>query len=178
MADDLRRFLTNGRDWRYEFHHGVSSLDDVVKAVNEGLPGVPDEARDGLNIALFRHLVEENSQKAMALLDSLPEEKRRAALFDSTWTCFVNNNPDDFLRHLSSLPEPETAKEKDERTKGWNWKARGCLDRYGDDYVEWVQQMPPGLDRDTAMNSLIWATREQNPKEARKLDEKFNAKKP
>ena len=31
--------------------------------------------------------------------------------------------------------------------------------------------MPEGLDKETAMNSLIWATREQNPEEARKLSE-------
>ena len=45
------------------------------------------------------------------------------------------------------------------------------LARYGDDYVEWVKEMPEGLDKETAMNSLIWATREQNPEEARKLND-------
>lgn len=178
VGGDVRNLLLNGRDWRYEFRTGVSSLDDVLTAVREGLPQVPPEGENALLVSLYRHLSEENPGKALPLLDSLPEEKRREVLFGSTWEAFGGNNPDIFMRFLNSLPEPVTEKEKAERIKGWDWKARPNLARYGDDYVDWVIQLPPGLDRDRAMNSLVWATREQNPAKARELEARLYPKKP
>ena len=168
---ELNRFLGEGSDWRFQFRHGKATLDDVIAAVRAGMPEIPPEGEEALTVSLFRQLVEEDREKAMPMLDSLPEDKKREALFHSTWLSMVNIKPDDFLAYCRSLPEPEADWEKDLRTKGWNWKARGFLMRYGDDYVEWVKEMPEGLDKETAMNSLIWATREQNPEEARKLSE-------
>jgi hypothetical protein len=168
---ELNRFFNEGRDWRFEFRHGKATLDEVVAAVRAGMPEIPPEGEEKLTVSLFRQLVEEDREKAMPLLDSLPDDKKREALFHSTWLSQVNIKPDDFLAFCRSLPEPVADWEKDLRTKGWNWKARGFLMRYGDDYVEWVKGMPEGLDKETAMNSLIWATREQNPEEARKLSE-------
>ena len=173
VYQDLNRTLHEGRDWRYDFRHGVASLDEVLAAVRTAMPAVPPEGEEALVVSLYRNLVEENAKRALPLLDALPEDRRREALFHSTWLSMVNIDPDDYLDFFSALPEPVTASEKDLRTKGWNWKARGFLMRYGDDYVEWVKEMPPGIDKDTAMNSLIWATREQNPAEARKLNEQL-----
>ena len=178
VGGDVKQLLLNGRDWRYEFRTGVSSLEDVLTAVREGLPQVPPEGENALLVSLYRHLSEENPGKALPLLDSLPEEKRREVLFGSTWEAFGGNNPDIFMRFLNSLPEPVTEKEKAERIKGWDWKARLHLSRYGDDYVDWVIQLPPGLDRDRAMNSLVWATREQDPAKARELEARLYPKKP
>jgi len=173
VREDLNSLLSKGRDWRYEFRHGVATLDEVLAAAREGMPKVSSEAEEAFVVGLYRELVEEDPKKALPLLDSLPEDRRRDALFNSTWQSMVNIDPDDYLSFFSSLPEPETAAEKDLRTKGWNWKARGYLMRFGDDYVEWVKQMPEGIDKETAMNSLIWATREQNPAEARKLNDQL-----
>jgi hypothetical protein len=173
VHQDLNKVLNEGRDWRYEFRHGVSSLDEIMTAVRGAMPKVPAEGEEALMVSLYRELVEEDTKKALPLLDSLPEDKRREALFHSTWLSMVNINPNEYLEFFSALPEPVTPEEKDLRTKGWNWKARGFLMRFGDDYVEWVKAMPPGIDKDTAMNSLIWATREQNAAEARKLNDEL-----
>lgn len=178
VGGDVKQLLLNGRDWRYEFRTGVSSLEDVLSAVREGLPQVPPEGESALLVSLYRQLSEENPTKALPLLDSLPEEKRREILFSNTWEAYGGNNPDDYVRFLNSLPEPVTEKEKAERIKGWDWKARPNLARYGDDYVNWVIQLPPGLDRDRAMNSLVWATREQDPAKARELEAQLYPKRP
>lgn len=178
VSVDVRNLLKNGRDWRYEFRNGTASLDEVVSAVRAGLPGIPPEGEDAMRVQLYQELSEENPKKALAMLDDLPEEKRRDVLFNATWQSQVNLSPDDFLRFLADVPQPVTPQEKELRVKGWNWKARGFLARFGDDYVQWVKEMPPGIDKDTAMNSLIWATREKNPAEARKLNEQLYPKKP
>lgn len=177
VGGDVKRLLENGRDWRYEFRHGTASLEDVETAVHSGLP-IPPEAEEAVRVTLYQHLSEENPEKALPVLDGVSEERKRAALFAFTWENQGNVDPDIFLRFLADVPEPVTAQEKDYRTKGWNWKARGFLARYGDDYVDWVRQMPPGIDKDTAMNSLIWATREQNPAKARELNDQLFPKKP
>lgn len=177
VGGDVTNLLEKGRDWRYEFRHGAASLEDIESAVHAEV-NIPAEAEDAVRVTLYRHLSEEDPEKALAVLDGVPEERKRAALFAFTWENQGNVEPDIFLRFLADVPEPVTAQEKDYRTKGWNWKARGFLERYGDDYVDWVKQMPPGIDKDTAMNSLIWATREQNPAKARELNDQLFPKKP
>lgn len=177
VGGDVSNLLEQGRDWRYEFRHGTASLDDIESAIRSGVK-IPPEAEESVRVTLYRHLSEENPAKALPILDGVSEERRRAALFEFTWVNQGNVEPDTFLRFLADVPEPVTAQEKDYRTKGWNWKARGFLYRYGDDYVDWVKQMPPGIDKDTAMNSLVWATREQNPAKARELSDQLFPKKP
>ncbi|MES2661083.1 MAG: hypothetical protein V4689_20845 [Verrucomicrobiota bacterium] len=177
VGGDVTNLLEKGRDWRYEFRHGRASLDDIQSAVRGEVP-IPPEAEEAVLVTLYRHLSEEDPARALPLLEGVSEERRRAALFEFTWTNHGDVEPDTFLRFLADVPEPVTAQEIDFRTKGWNWKARGFLARYGDDYVEWVQQMPPGIDKDTAMNSLVWATREQNPAKARELNDRLYSKKP
>ena len=67
------------------------------------------------------------------------------------------------------MPDALTPAEQELKIKGWNSKARGFLWRFGDDYVEWAKGMPPGVHRETALNSIIWATAERNPAKARAL---------
>jgi hypothetical protein len=177
VGGDVKKLLVNGRDWRYEFRHGIASLDDILAAVN-GTLKIPDEGRDAVNETLYGQLSEENPEKALPLLDGMTEEKRRQVLFSSAMNCYVNNPPDDYLHFLSGLPKPVTDKEKDQRLKGWEWKARGCLDRYGDDYVEWVAALPASPDKYAAINAIIWNTRQENPAKGNELNQRFYPKKP
>jgi hypothetical protein len=178
VAADVRRLLEKGRDWRFEFRYGMATTDDILGAVRGGLPGISTEGEEAMRITLYRQLAEENPKKALALLDPFPEEKRRAILLNSTWQSHLNVSPNDFLRFLADVPDAKNAEEQELKIKGWNWKVRGNLWRYGDDYVEWVMKMPPGLHKEAAMNSILWATSEQNPAAARELSEQFYPRQP
>lgn len=177
MRVDLNHHLNQGRDWRFEFRHGTATLDEIVADV-EGSLVIPDEARDEMRISLYRNLVEEDPAGALPLLDTFSEEERRKILFESTWTSYAFIDPNDYYAYLQTLPQPVTDAEKAERLKGWDWQARGLLERYGDDYVRWVQTLPDGSDKSAALNSIIWATREVNDAEAQRLSEQFYSKKP
>lgn len=177
VSNDIHRLLNEGRDWRFEFRHGKASLEEIVSAV-DGQLRIPAEGLVDSRIALYRTLSEENPAKALPLLDALPEEKRREVMFRNTWESYGSIHPDEFLRFLQQLPAPTTAKEKEDRMKGWEWKARWHLQRYGDDYVEWVAALPEGPDRYAAINSVIWATRERNGAKAEELNQRFYPKKP
>lgn len=173
VAADVRRLLENGRDWRFEFRNGTASLDAVVAAVRAGLPALPEVGDEPLRVTLYRQLAEENPKKALPLLGGLAAARRREVLLDSTWMSHGNVSPDDFLRFLADVPDAQTPEEQASKLKGWNIKARTNLWRYGDDYVAWVKKMPPGIHKEAAINSVIRATSEQNPAQARALSEQF-----
>lgn len=175
---DVRRLLENGRDWRFEFRNGTASLGEVLAAVRTGLPALPEAGDEALRVTLYRQLAEENPKKALPLLDGFPAAKRREVLFNSTWLSHGNVSPDDFLRFLADVPDAQTPEEQESKLKGWDIKARANLWRYGDDYVEWVKKMPPGIHKVAATNSVIRVTSEQNPTEARALSEQFYPQKP
>jgi hypothetical protein len=177
VSGDVNRLLNQGRDWRFEFRHGVATLDDILSAVDSELI-IPKEGEAAARIALYRTLSEENPKQALTLLDMLPEEKRREVMFSNTWESYGSINPDDILRFVQSLPEPVTEKEKTDRMKGWDWKARGHLLRYGEDYIEWAAALPPSPDKYAIINSVIWATRERNPEKAEELNQRFYPKEP
>ncbi|MES2924356.1 MAG: hypothetical protein V4819_22585 [Verrucomicrobiota bacterium] len=178
VAADVTRLLEDGRDWRFEFRSDTVLLGEVVAAVRAGLPALPEAGEEALRVTLYHQLAEENPKKALPLLDGFPVAKRREILLESTWMSHSNASPDDFLRFLADVPDAATPEEQESKLKGWNIKARGNLWRYGDDYVEWVKKMPPGIHREAAINSVIWATSEQNPAQARLLSEQFYPKKP
>ena len=131
-----------------------------------------------MRVTLYRQLAEENPKQALPLLEKFPAAKRREVLLDSSWLSHGHVSPDDFLRFLADVPDAATPEEQASKLKGWNIKARGHLWRYGDDYVEWVKKMPPGIHKEAAMNSVLWATSEQNPAQARVLSEQFYPKNP
>lgn len=176
LADaDVRRLLENGRDWRYEFRNGKASVEHILQAVRRGLPAAGEDA---VRVSLYRQLAEENPKRALSLLDAFPAEKRRAVLLDSAWRTHANVSPDDFLRFLADVPDANTREEQELKIKGWDSKARANLWRYGDDYVEWVRRMAPGIHKELAMDSVIQATAEENPALARLLRGQFYPSKP
>jgi hypothetical protein len=174
-GEDVVRLLENGRDWRYEFRNGTASLEDVLQAMRRALP---QAGEDALRVALYRQLAEESPKKALPLLDGFSPAKRRAVLFDSAWLSHANVSPDDFLRFLADVPDADTLEEQELKIKGWDTQARTGLWRYGDDYVEWVKRMPPGIHKEMAANAVIRATSEQNPAQARALGEQFYPRTP
>lgn len=178
VAADVSHLLENGRDWRFEFRNGRASPDDVMAAVRRGLPNLPEAGEEAMRVALYRELAEENPKKALPLLDPLPPEMRRDVLLDSTWLTFVNVSPDDFLRFLVDVPEAKSSAEQERKLRGWSTRATTDLWRYGDDYIEWAKQMPPGIHREAAMNAILLATAAENPAQARELGEQFYPRKP
>lgn len=177
-AGDVVSLLENGRDWRFEFRNGKATLDEVVAAVRRSLPHLPEAGEVAMRGALFRELAEENPKKALPLLDALPPEKRRDVLLDTGWLGFANVSPDDFLRFMAEVPDAASPEEQARKLKGWHTRARADLWRYGGDYIEWVQHLPPGIHREAAVSGILLTTTEENPEQARELGELFYPRKP
>ncbi|MGL4401412.1 MAG: hypothetical protein ACRCXD_16225 [Luteolibacter sp.] len=177
-GENVVSLLESGRDWRFEFRNGKATLDDVLAAVRQGMPHLPEAGEEAMRGALFRELAEENPKKALPLLDALPPEKRREVLLDAGWLGFANVSPDHFLRFMAEVPNAASPEEQARKLKGWHTRARADLWRYGDDYIEWVRRLPPGIHREAAVSGILLVTSEENPEQARELGERFYPRKP
>lgn len=149
-----------GRDWAYEFRHGRVSAEQVWSEVSSKLQDYPEEGEKGARFGLYKVLAEEDHEKAFAVIQSLPELRQREVMFHSTWTAFTFEDPQKLLDFSQSLPPAEAQWERGAQLKGWDWKARHYLARHGDDYVDWVKAMPSGIEKEEALESLVWATKE------------------
>lgn len=153
---DVNQLLRSGRDWRYAFRHGEADAEQVLAEISNSLPELASKAPDALRSQLYMELVEEDPARAAALLEGLPAEQRSQIASQATRTAFANVDPNDFLTALQQVPS-DTPELWDTRLQAWNHKSQLNYRRLSDDYVTWVRQLPPGLDREMAMYSLALA---------------------
>lgn len=168
LRNDVTRLLTEQRDWAFAFRKGEASAQEILEMVSAGTPELAKKAPDELRDQVFRELAEENPAAAMTLLDNLPAEQRsEQALFISR-SHFNDVEPDKFLELLQQIPT-DTKAEWEGRLDTWNRRSFTNHERLQDGYVEWVQALPPGLDRDMACYSLARAVAGGNPELAAEL---------
>jgi hypothetical protein len=150
---DLNAILKDGRDWRHAFRHGEADAAEVLAAMAKELPELAARAPEALRNQLFIQLSEEDPERAMALLDGLPEdEKAKIAIQAPRWY-FGNIDPNQFLAALEKVPA-DTPELWDARLDAWNNKTPRNHARLDQEYVTWVRQLPPGVDREMALFSL------------------------
>ncbi len=178
VAGDVQRMLDRGRDWRFEFRHGRTTSEDVLLAVRSALPEISPLTEEALRVAVYRELAEEDPAKALKLLASFPPEKRREILLRTAQVAFHNVSPDLFLRFLADVPDARTPAEQEWKIDGWESKTSGNLWRYGDDYIEWVTEMPASIHKEAAMSAILRETTAANPAAGRELNDKFYPRKP
>jgi hypothetical protein len=150
---DLSAILKDGRDWRHAFRHGEADAAEVLAAMAKELPELAARAPEALRNQLFIQLSEEDPERAMALLEGLPEnEKAKIAIQAPRWY-FGNIDPNHFLAALEKVPA-DTLELWDARLDAWNNKTPRNHARLDQEYVAWVRQLPPGVDREMALFSL------------------------
>ena len=158
---DLSAILKNGRDWRNVFRHGDADAAEVLAAMAKELPELASRAPDALRNRLYFELVEEDPERAMALLDGLPEAEKTRIAMDAARRAFGNIDPNQFVTALGKVPA-DTPELWDARLAAWAQNTTGNHLRLSDDYVAWVRNLPPGLDREMALFSLANTVRGKN----------------
>lgn len=153
---DLNAILKDGRDWRHAFRHGEADAAEVVAAMSKELPELAARAPEALRNQLFIQLSEEDPERAMALLDGLPEDERAKVAIQAPRWYFGNIDPNHFLAALEKVPA-DTPELWDARLDAWNNKTPRNHARLDQEYVAWVRQLPPGVDREMALFSLAKA---------------------
>lgn len=159
---DLTQLLRDGRDWRFAFRHGEADAAEVLAEISKSLPELASKAPDALRAQLYIEFVEEDPARAAALLETLPAEQRLQVATQAIRQPFADVDPNLFLAALQQLPS-DTPELWDARLEAWNNKSTLNLRRLSDDYVAWVRQLPPGLDREMAMFSLVHSASQIDP---------------
>jgi len=168
IINDVTRLLAEQRDWAFAFRKGEASAQEILEMVNAGTPELAKTAPDELRSQVFRELAEENPAEAMILLDGLPAEQRSEQALFTSRSHFTDVEPDKFLELLQQIPT-DTKAEWVGRLDTWNRHSFTNHERLQDGYVQWVQALPPGLDRDMACYSLARAVDGSNPELAASL---------
>ncbi len=169
IADrDLNEVLKEGRDWRHAFRHGQADAAEVLAEISRSLPELAARAPEALRNQLFIQLAEEDPNRAMGLLEGLSDdEKAKIAIQAPLWH-FVHIDPNHFLAALAHVPA-DTPELWNTRLDAWDSKTAGNYARLSEDYVAWVRQLPPGVDREMALFSLAKAAADGNGELAAEL---------
>lgn len=168
LKNDVGRLLTEDRDWAFAFRQGAASAQEIMDIVAAGTPDLAKREPDALWMLVFRELAEENPADAMTLLKDLPEDERNNQALYVSRTHFNDVEPDKFLELLQQVPA-DTPEQWEGRLDAWNLRSFTNHGRLQDGYVEWVQALPPGLDREMGLYSLARVVNESNPKLAANL---------
>lgn len=165
---DVAKRLIEGRDWPYEFRHGNVDANEVLSVLSKELSETNSKAPDALRMAVFQNLVEEDGARAAVLLEGMPPSERAAAVLDAAKNQFFRVDPREFLSALQQVPADDP-QYRDARLDAWVKHGPENYRRLDAEYVNWVTDLPEGVDRDMALYSLALASAENNPSLAASL---------
>ncbi|WP_035614074.1 hypothetical protein [Haloferula sp. BvORR071] len=158
---DINELMRNGPDYRYAFRHGAMTADEILAEVKAKFPELAAASDYETRVRVFNELASEDAEAAFALISNLPQEERNlAVIHQSRWT-FRDTSPDAFFAMINLAPGPDSSDAATQRADAWQNYGSSAYGRYGDYYVDWVRELPPGVNRDAARASLAAAARQR-----------------
>ena len=109
---------------------------------------------------------------AIDLLEPLSEAETRKILFQSVGG-FRLEDAEKFYQYTAALPSVQTESERKSIDQGWRIYSWSSLRYQGEDYIQWVHTMSPGIARDAAVRTIVSGTMEKNPEEGQRLQQEF-----
>ncbi|RYD40200.1 MAG: hypothetical protein EOP83_35620 [Verrucomicrobiaceae bacterium] len=165
---DINELMKTGTDYRYAFRHGAMTADEILTAVKQQFPELAAASDYETRVRVFNELAPEDAQAAYELIAHLPEQQRiDAILHQSRWT-FRHNSPDAFYEMINLAPGPDSATAAPQRADAWNAYTPRSYREYGEAYLDWVRELPPGTNRDAARASLATVLKQSNQAELAK----------
>jgi len=154
-GNDVARALDKtSKDWRFAFRNGKVTFEEVYQAIAADLPGLAKASPDAIRLQIFKELAEEDGPAAMQALADTPEpDKWQVALKPTQWM-FYNVDPQKFYDYLQPIPHDDPTLHQ-ARFASWVSHSRSNLDLYSRDYVDWVKNMPEGVDREMAAIGIL-----------------------
>ena len=157
-VQDVANVLDTGRDWRYAYKNGTATMEEIYASVAAQLPQLAATSPEAIRGQLFRELAEDNGAAALKLLDGLPDQQKWETAITAPRDMFNQVDPQDFydfLQHIPADPAVTGANVWDQRLEAWNTKTATSLRMLGENYVEWVENLPPGPDREMAAFAIL-----------------------
>lgn len=159
---DINELMKTGPDYRYAFRHGAMTADEILAAVRETFPELAAASDYETRVRVFAELASEDAQAAFSLIAHLPEEERNlAVILQSHWT-FRDTPPDAFYDTINLAPGPDSAEAAPQRADAWFSYGSSAYRKYGEYYLDWVRELPAGVNRDVARSTLAKVLRQSN----------------
>lgn len=159
---DINELMKTGPDYRYAFRHGAMTADEILAAVRETFPELAAASDYETRVRFFNELASEDAQAAFSLIAHLPEEQRNlAVIHQSRWT-FRDTPPEAFFEMINLAPGPDSAEAAPQRADAWTNYGSSAYSEYGDYYLDWVRELPAGVNRDVARSTLAKVLRQNN----------------
>lgn len=150
---------------------------DAREAQQKLLAAMPETAGLSETVArdqAYGQLSNRDPVKALTLLDDLPPDQRyRQAMKYATWD-FTNPSPERLYQLYEAVPVDPAFDRAGERQNAWNSMTTIAYNRYGEQYPEWVEGLPPGMNRDLALTALARRLEEEDPGKASELRAKIS----
>ncbi len=153
VTSGMREFLNSEDDWAYAFRHGVVSTDEVMEAVTGELAEVSEHEKE-VRSQLYRHLAEEDPERAMELYEGVDEEGQNwQKIYAMRWW-FSDVNPNEFLGVMKDINYEGEEDIQKSLWEGWRKNTGSNLDRFGENYISWVMALPDGIHKGRALQTL------------------------
>ena len=157
----------HGPDLAYAFRHGRMDALEIRDLLAAEYPGYSQDL--AFLSAIYHHLAPYDPLRAEVLLDSFPEKQAIGMKYDITDIPIEDPGPEQCYRIFASIPRSENPADI-ERHRGFVTDcARGYLDLYESDFTHFVEQLPPGQDRDLSLQVIAKAYETSSPAEAARL---------
>lgn len=154
-ARDVNGFFGQGRDWRYAFHSGAATMDEIYEAAAAGLPDLARSSPEALRNQLFKELAHHNPDAIFQEFEAYPpEQKWDMALKPARWM-FQHANPEVFYDYVKRIPVEASETSFQTRLGAWNDSAETAYRKLGKGYTDWVLALPDDMDREMACYNLL-----------------------
>lgn len=159
---DINELMKTGPDYRYAFRHGAMTADEILAAVRETFPELAAASDYETRVRVFNELASEDALAAFALISHLPEEQRNLAVIHQSRWSFRDNSPEAFYEMINLAPGPDSEEAAPQRADAWSNYGASAYREYGEYYLDWVRDLPAGVNRDAARSTLAKVLREGN----------------
>lgn len=160
---DVVDAMNGGRDWRYAFRNGTATADQIYQEMAKQLPEIASKSPESLKLQLFKELAEFGGPDAIRLLEGVPGDRKWELAMKAPQWNFLEANPDDFHRFISSIPADAGGNTWDVRLRAWESKVGSYDARLGPGSTEWVKNLPEGIDREMASYALLKRKEDTDP---------------
>ena len=151
---DINELMKTGPDYRHAFRHGAMTAEEILEAVKRTLPELAAASDFETRVRVYNELASEDASAAYTLISHLPPEERKLAVIHQARWSFRDNSPETFYSMISLAPGPDSAEAAPQREDAWSNYGNMAYREYGDDYVEWLRTLPPGVNRDAAYSTF------------------------
>jgi hypothetical protein len=143
----------DGRDLRHAFRHGrmeAMEIHDIFAAELPILAGT-----DLIRRSLYDQIADQDPDRAEVLLEPLAVAEAAGVRLWAARAFASGFTLESFLALMRNHPEPEGDEGNGGRRDAWRDRTPSFLERHGGEYLRWVEQLPPGADRDAAAAALL-----------------------